>query len=79
MQHTTQNLSSDRKIISGGVRPLWRRGFLCHGNDQTIRFMQHVRKKLVLSVVLIVPGPATFLLRSEVSPLQPQILNPGVA
>ena len=79
MRHANMNLSSDSRNISGGIRSFWRRGFLCHGNDQAIRFMQRVRWKLVLSVVLVGPDPATFLLRSDVSPLQPQILNLGVA
>lgn len=72
MLYANRNLSLDRAIISGGIRPFWRRGFLCHGNGQAIRFIQRVREKLVLSMVLIGSDPAAFFLTSETIP------DPGI-
>ena len=50
------------KTISGGVRLLWRleTPFLLHSNDLTIRLMQHVRKKLGLSKVMVGLDTAAF-------------------
>jgi hypothetical protein len=80
MPHATQNLSSGSKTNLGGVRLLWRQGFLFHSNDQTIRFMQHVRRKLGLLLVRVGSGSTASFLRSETSAdfSQPEILNPGV-
>ncbi len=50
------------KTISGGARLLWRleAPFLLHSNDLTIRLMQHVRKKLGLSKIMVGLDTAAF-------------------
>ncbi len=50
------------KTISGGAQLLWRleSPFLLHSNDLTIRLMQHVRKKLGLSKIMVGLDAATF-------------------
>jgi hypothetical protein len=50
------------KTISGGVQLLWRleTPFLLHSNDLTIRLMQHVRKKLGLSKIMVGLDTAAF-------------------
>jgi hypothetical protein len=81
MLYEIGNLSLGRAIIFGGVRSLWRQGVLCQRNDQAIRFMQHVRSKLVLFLAMVRPGFAAFFLRSESSSdlAQPKCNNRRVA
>lgn len=83
MLYQTDDLSLDRAIIFGGVRRPWRQGAcaLHHGTDQIIRFMQHVRRKLALFVVMIRPGFAALFRCSKIphDPLQLKSIFPRVA